>query len=134
MRVKEVARVKLGSVNKGPAEDFLEDFLDMSEEHPFNDRVRIIGGAAVEASRQGGNVRISDITSLDPRKGHASAAMRLLQKLAKEHGVTLKLTAKAYRDDMMSTEQLVNWYQKLGFEIESNDNDIDNGVDMQYIP
>lgn len=136
MRVNEVARVRLGSVNKGPAEDFLEDFIDITEEHPFSRNARIMGGAAIELSRVGPRVHIHDITSLDPGKGHGGAAMRMLQKLAERNGVVLELHAKAYRDDRMDTEQLIKWYQKLGFQLmdKPEDIDLDDGAEMRYYP
>jgi hypothetical protein len=134
MRVDEV--VRLGKPNEGPADAFIQDFLDMSDEHPFNPRVGIIGGAAIELSKFHGNIHLSDITSLDPGKGHSSTAMRLLTKLADKHNVVIELIAKAYRDDRMSTEELVQWYQRLGFKLmqDPDDLDLDYGVEMRYIP
>lgn len=134
MRVSEV--IKLGQPNTGPADAFIQDFLEISDEHPFNRGARIIGGSAIELSKFHGNIHLSDITSLDPGKGHSAAAMRLLIKLADKHNVVIELIAKAYRDDRMSTEQLVQWYQRLGFQLmqDPDDLDLDYGVEMRYIP
>lgn len=132
MRVDEV--VKLGKPKQGPADAFIQDFLDISEPHPFNPRVGIIGGAAIELSKFNGNIHLSDITSLDPGKGYSNAAMRLLTRLADKHNVVIELIAKAYRNDRMDTEQLVQWYQRLGFQPVDDDLDLDYGVEMRYIP
>ena len=132
MRVDEV--IRLGQVNTGPANEFLQDFENMSDEHPFNHKARVVGGAAIKLGRYQNRIHISDITSLEPGKGHGGTAMKMLIKLAHKHNVGLELFAKAYRDDRMSTEQLVKWYQKLGFHIvdDLDDLDLDDGVEMRY--
>lgn len=136
MRVDEVVRLKLGQVNTGPADAFVQDFIDISEPHPFNSKSRLLGGTAIELSRFGNRVHISDIVGLQPGEGKASQSMRLLISLAQRHNVVLELIAKAYRDDRMSTEQLVQWYKRLGFQPMENldEIDIDDGVEMRYYP
>jgi len=132
----EEAVVKLGRGNKGPADAFLKDFIEMTDDHPFDNRARILAGNVIHMSRRGSRVHLHDISSLDPGKGNASAAMRMLQRLAKEHNVIIELFAKAYRDDRMSTEKLVQWYQRLGFQtVDDTDKiDFDYGVEMCYYP
>lgn len=134
MIVNEV--IRLGQTNSGPADQFVQDFIDMSDEHPFNPRARIVGGAALELSRFGNRIHLSDITSLEPGKGHAGRAMSLIKKLADKHNVQVELIAKAYRDDRMDTEQLIQWYQRLGFQLMDNPDEIglDDGIEMRYYP
>jgi hypothetical protein len=132
MRVDEV--IRLGQVNKGPAEAFLQDFYELSDEHPFNNKARVIAGTAIELGRYQNRIHISDITSLNPGKGYGGKAMQMLIKLAHKHNVGLELFAKAYRDDRMSTEELIKWYQRLGFQVvdDLDDLDLDDGVEMRY--
>jgi hypothetical protein len=141
MRVDEVLRLKLGGNDNSRAQAFMQDLEGLSDDHPFHPRQRIIGGATVEVSPLPGRnrVHLHDVLSLDPDKGHATRAIGLLQKLAAKHNVTIELFAKAYAKDkryVTDTETLVKWYQKLGFTImdEPDEIDIDNGVEMLYIP
>lgn len=139
MRVDEV--IKLGGGNNDKASAFMRDLDDLSDAHPFHPRQRIIGGATVEVSPTSGRnqVHIHDVLSLEPNKGHATRAMGILKKLADKHNVVLDLFAKAYSNSpshITDTEQLVRWYQKLGFEI-TDDYDpeiLDDGVEMRYYP
>jgi hypothetical protein len=147
MKVHQIAeddapvRIRLGSSDNSRAQAFLKDFEELSQDHPFSHKQRIIGGAAIEASasRTRNSVHIHDVLTLDPDKGHATRALRLMQKLAAKHSVTLDLFAKAYTKDrkyQTDTKKLVQWYQKLGFEItdEPDEIDFDSGVEMRYIP
>lgn len=147
MKVHQIAedeaplRIRLGSTDNSRAVAFLKNLEELSQPHPFNNKQRIIGGAAIEASaiRTGNRVHIHDVLTLDPDKGHATRALRLMQKLAAKHSVVLELFALAYTKDkryQTDTRQLVKWYQKLGFEItdEPDEIDFDNGVEMSYYP
>lgn len=141
MRVDEVVRLKLGGGDNSRAKAFIQDLDDLSDPHPFHPRQRIIGGATVEVSPTSGRnqVHLHDVLSLEPNKGHATRTMGVLKKLADKHSVTIDLFAKAYSNSpshITDTEQLVQWYQRLGFEItdEPDEIDFDNGVEMRYIP
>lgn len=127
------------------AKEFMNDFEAMTQEHPFNGRARVFSdhGTVVELSPFGKGIHLSDIVSFTPRSGGATSTMQQLMSLADKHKVPLELTAKAYSDDkerITDTKRLVQWYLKLGFEIDSrfiNDiNDIrpTDDVDMIYRP
>lgn len=142
MRVDEVTRLKLGGGgDNSRAQAFIQDLEGLSDAHPFHPRQRIIGGATVEISpvRGTNQVHIHDVLSLEPNKGHATRALGLLKKLADKHKVVIDLFAKAYLRNpgyISDTEQLVRWYQRLGFEI-TDDYDpeiLDDGVEMRYSP
>jgi hypothetical protein len=120
----EEARIKLGgnSQQNTGIDAFLEEFREMTQPNPFDDRVRVLGQTVVELSKFGSEIHISDIRSLKPRGGAGTRAMKQLMKLADKHGVTLSGLAKAYTNDekyVTRTRDLVSWYKKLGFRIGS---------------
>ena len=145
MRIREIERIRLGNQadKQKKLDNFIEDYMMISSEHPWNPRVRIIDNTVIELSPFGGSVHISDIVATQPRSGFATSSVKKLQELANKHNVKLELTAKAYANDaerISDTEQLVRWYLKMGFVIEDDlvdDPDDLEGleqVDMVYYP
>lgn len=106
-----------------PSEKFMDELYNLSQDHPFSHRKRVIGEAVVEVYTDGANgIRLSDITSNTP--GHGTKAMQLLCDLADKHKVTITLYAKGYADTPSS--KLVEWYKRFGFVVDEEyfpDND-----------
>lgn len=50
-------------------------------------------------------------------RGGGRAAMRVIIDAADRHGVDVTLTAASYVPSRMTTQQLVDWYGRLGFEV-----------------
>lgn len=144
MLLREVMKIKLGDGgSQKKLDNFMEDYIISSQEHPWNPRVRIIDNTMIELSPFGGKIHISDIVAIQPQSGFATSAMKKLQNLADKYGVELELTAKAYSQDgqrISDTEKLIKWYLKLGFKIQDDlvdDPDDLEGieqVDMVYYP
>lgn len=140
MLVEQV--IKMRRAPAGNANAFIQDFVGMSDDHPFAHRQRIVGGAAMEVGTMNhdqNRVYVHDVMTLEPQKGHASKAVSLLINLANKHQVTLELFAKAYAKDsryVTRTDQLVRWYQKLGFTVKNPKQlkHFEDGVEMEYRP
>lgn len=122
---------------------FMDEFFEVSDEHPFNRKARIFEGTIIELYPLFNEIHISDIVSTQPRSGAGARAIKNLMKLANKHRVKLNLTAKAYSNDgkfITDTEQLVKWYMRLGFNITDNlvddPNDLEGleEVEMTYFP
>ena len=143
MNIFEVTRITLGKPKVDKTKEFIEDFFDNTQEHPFNRKARIYGDAVIEIYPVGNEIHLSDILSIQPKSGAGTKAVRFLTALADKHSVKLSLTAKAYSRDknyVTDTEQLARWYKKLGFEITDDivdDPDDLEGyeqIDMTYYP
>jgi GNAT superfamily N-acetyltransferase len=123
---------------KTPVQAFLDEYYAGTTEHPFDRRSRLYGNASLTIYPSPDDpqttVRLSDIMSLDPFRGHGGLALRVLCDLADEKGVAIELTAKAYgrMEEFMDTRKLVQWYERYGFEIIENYGD--DGVDMIRTP
>jgi hypothetical protein len=68
-----------------------------------------------ENGGQGKIARLHYLSSDDPGKGHASAALRHLTDLADKHGVTMRLGADAQGGDGLDSDGLEDWYGRRGF-------------------
>ena len=75
---------------------------------------RIVPAMGVPEHMRGGMREIIDLTSANPRKGHATKLMYKICAAADEQRITLILTAHAFQDGM-ADEQLAKWYQRFGF-------------------
>jgi hypothetical protein len=63
-----------------------------------------------------GNLRIlTNLQSIQKRQGHARALMLSLCSKADILGIVLMLNPKPEGDESMTTEQLMEWYEKFGF-------------------
>lgn len=69
--------------------------------------LRLSFSQTVEPHLRGGLRELSHLVSNEPGKGHARQLMSNVIEEADEAGVTLMLTA--------DTEQLADWYSRLGF-------------------
>lgn len=134
MRWNEITNeltIKLGKTTPdpdSPTQRLLDELDSISQESPFNHRQRLIGSAKVEVRGQGNSsIRLSDIQGSG--SGSGTQALRAICDLADKHGVTIKLSADGYADT--STEALVAWYKKHGFEVLD---EVDGAVDMMRNP
>lgn len=127
-----------GDQPMSPVDAFLKELGETTHEHPFNHRQRIVGQylGTVEVSPSLNDrrnaIHIHDLTALEPGKGHGSATLKILCDLADKHDVTLEGTAKAYREDRLSTRQLLTWYVRHGFKMLGGDEH--DGYDIERRP
>lgn len=114
----------------------IEEWNSLTHEHPLNRSARLTDGASVEVSYFDGALHLSDVMAIGvPRKGGGTQAVKLLCDLADKHGVKITLTAKAYTDGHMSTDQLKSWYERFGFQEEEDSfGDEEEGYDMVRYP
>jgi len=63
-------------------------------------------------------------------RGGGRAAMRVIIDAADRHGVDVTLTAASYVPSRMTTQQLVDWYRRLGFEVVAETRAWARAVDM----
>lgn len=129
------AVIKLGSGKRPPEiDDFMDDYYDSTQDHPFNDRARVHTPlATTEIHPFGNEIHISDVVAHEP--GAGSAAIEHLKALADKHKVTLSGTAVAYAQSKkhpMTNKQLAGWYKKRGFEI--GEGNADDGYEVKYTP
>ena len=138
INIAEGISIKMGGDKKkdGNLEVFMKEFYDISQGHPFNDRARILNDTVFEIRPLWGEIHISDIQAIEPRRGMATAAVKSLMALADKHGVVLSGTASAYArpgtDYISKTSDLVKWYKKLGFKVGRGDKD--SGYEIRYQP
>lgn len=129
--------IKLGS---NPAKDkcmaALEEWNEITHEHPMARGARLTDAASVELSYFDGALHLSDVMAIGaPRQGGGTRAVQMICDLADKHGVKVTLTAKAYTDERMSTGQLKQWYERFGFHEEDDGwGDDSEGYDMVRYP
>ena len=135
-------KIKLRDSSDGDHENvskFIDEFHSNSVPHPFN-RSRIFHHTSVELSKDGNQVHIHDLQSIEPNKGHGSKALHHLTKLSDKHNVKINLHAKAYSKDksyITNSVKLGKWYHKHGFRFDDSEhklNDHHDGADMTYYP
>lgn len=114
----------------------LDEWHEITHEHPLNRSARLTDNAAVEVSYFDGALHLSDVAAIGvPRSGGGTQALQMLCDLADKHGVKITLTAKAYTENHMSTRQLKKWYERFGFhEDEDSFGDEYDGYDMLRYP
>jgi hypothetical protein len=143
MLLREITRIQLGQPRKNNTAAFMDDYILITQEHPFNHKARIYNGAVLEVYPMGNAVHVSDVMTTAPRSGAGTAAVKFLTSLADRHRVKLELLAKAYSKDkkyITDTEQLANWYKKMGFHVDDEfieDPDDLEGyeeINMTYFP
>jgi hypothetical protein len=129
-----VPRIKLGKKQRDPdLYEFMDEYFEITKPHPFSSNTRILGNTAVHISTTSNDeIHIHDIMSLLPRSGAGTEAMMELINLSDKYGIPLVGFAKAYHSDkkfITDTEQLLNWYKKLGFKVTSKHED---GYEIRY--
>lgn len=133
MYLNEITRIKLGKTNDSRYEDFMSEYEELTQAHPFNPAMRILGQASIQLGPFNRSIHISDIMSHAPRSGAGTTAMKIITDLADKHRVKLDLTANAYvRDNdsyVTNTADLIRWYMKFGFFI--NDEYIEDPEDLE---
>ena len=124
--------------NQDNLKAFYKEFLESTSPHPFDSRTSIYDGSVtVELSPWPSNdsIHISHIQTLAPRTGAANRLMEFLTELADKHEVVLDLVAKTTNEDLISTRQLITFYEKWGFTVDDDDfYDLDYGVEMRRHP
>lgn len=128
----EEAVIKLrGFGSASNTEEFMEDWENITEEHPWTPNMRVFNDAVmVKLVKWGGAIHIEDIQSHEGNpKGEGSKALQAICDLADKHHVTLDLTAQGDRGT--PTEALVKWYTRFGFTITADD---ERGPDMERKP
>ena len=75
---------------------------------------KIVEASGVPEHMQPMMREVLDLTSTNPRKGHATALMTRICAEADRTRTTLLLTAHAFQDGM-TDEQLAKWYERFGF-------------------
>jgi hypothetical protein len=125
------------SVGPKPTDNFIDDLVSTTQEHPFNHRVRIVNGnVGVHVSPTSeGSMHIHDIMSYDPKSGAGTKALEHLKSLADKHNVPLEGIASGYTSEggrIGSSKQLKKWYTKHGFT--ASDGSEDDGYDIHYQP
>ena len=119
--------IRLGSGGDSGAVAFLASLNQATAENPMNERVRVLDDlAAIEASKTGRRVHVSEIRSLRP--GGGRRALALLVDLADKHGVTLELFPSPIGASRMSESDLRDWYGRHGFESD----DTEDGEMVRY--
>lgn len=76
------------------------------------------GGVQVELARDpfdSAAVHLHEIRAAEPGQGHGTAAMERLTQLADERGVRVTLDAQPLKENGITGEKLVQWYQRFGF-------------------
>jgi hypothetical protein len=103
--------------------EFIDRFYDMTQTNPLMPSARVSrdAKAMMEIAPYGDGVYLKSIQSLYPgeRTGGATDMMRSVFDLADELGVTLHGVAKKYgtHEGFLTQRQLVAWYKRLGFEV-----------------
>ena len=126
-----------GNYDDTNAKAFMDDLHNNHDIHPFDPDQHIIHNTVVHASKDGHQVHIHDLRTLDPDKGNGTKALKHLTAMADKHGVKLNLHAKAYSkqpEHVTKTHQLVSWYKKHGFTHDHPEDDHSQGSDMTYYP
>lgn len=125
-------RIRLGQFDNTAANNALASLQDKLAVNPLNERELMRKGAAVNLFVSNGALRISDIRSTTPRQGEASELLDLVIAEADAAGAKMSLFADSYAEDGgLSTDALVDWYSRRGFEEVRRDED---GVEMRRYP
>jgi hypothetical protein len=136
--LSETLRIKLaGGNNDVKLEAFLRDYENGTEPHPFDRNMRMWNDSVgLEVSKFDRMIHISSIISfVKKNSGDASKALKWVCGLADKHGVKLSLIVHPIKnagakDGVDMTEaQLMAWYKREGFEVETGYSDHDEDVD-----
>ena len=116
----------------------MDEFRELTTDHPFS-RDRVYGNVSMDVSPFGGEIHLGDITTFgDKNQGSGTEALKFLTDLAKKHNVKISGIAKSYStndEHIQSSERLLQWYQKHGFEEPSDSfGDEHQGFDIHYDP
>jgi len=108
-----------GSGSKGG--EFIRSVVELSQQHPFDRRQRLIGEVGVEVvpGYSPDSVYLQHIRNYGERgKGGASRVLKLLGKEADRIGVRLELSVEptASRRKGLSAVSLKSWYERHGFK------------------
>lgn len=117
---------KTGAEDGSPAKQMIADFNGETEDHPYNQRLRVSNDAMANIyPLSNSTVRIGDIQGSG--NGTGSAMLKKITNLADKYGVTIKLDAYGY-EDKLPTEELVKWYSRNGFSVVDEEDDVVNMI------
>ncbi len=124
--------IKIGAAGRmTPAQSaYLTDMVSKTTNNMFNERERVYGGCAFTIFRNSQDgIWLSDIRTLDPKKGFCTKALDLLKSLCDVHNVPLRGNPEAYvkGKDLLGQRQLMAWYKKNGFRMNAQ-------REIEYIP
>ena len=101
--------------------DFMEQFIDSTQDHPFDGDQRIgwDGKSTIEVRPMGDHIHLAAIQTLAPgeRSGSASSLIDDVIEISKRTGVKLRLSPKPFgtTKEKLNKRQLVAWYKRKGF-------------------
>ncbi len=100
----------------------INDFKSSTDDHPYNMTLRARDNAMANIyGLSNSTVRLGDIQGSG--QGSGSKMLKMITDLADKYKVTIKLDAYGY-EDKISTPELVKWYQRNGFDIVDQDEDV----------
>jgi len=71
----------------------------------------------------GTRASLSDVYTVDRRKGHATELLGIVTRYADEHGLNIFTAAEAFGENGLTNTQLQAFYEKFGFVVQNNDPD-----------
>jgi hypothetical protein len=97
--------------------DYIDDFLEATQPHPFDRSSIYKGHTIVELRPFDGRIHLSWIQTLKPKSGAATETMKFLTELADKHGVAMSLSAvpKGKGETKIPKAKLVAFYKRFGF-------------------
>ena len=116
--LRAAAEVLDSDDGKQALRDYITDFLEATQPHPFDDRSSIYNGHTIVDLRPfDGRIHLSWIQTLKPKSGAATETMKFLTELADKHGVAMSLSAvpKGKGETKIPKAKLVAFYKRFGF-------------------
>jgi hypothetical protein len=115
-----------------PADAVTNAIADIEKKFPVNpddpnQRMFMAGGKKAltfEVAENEGVLRLKTMQSVEPGQGVGDLALKRILRVADEHNVPVQLTASPFGEESvggiarMDKDQLVQWYQKHGFQME----------------
>lgn len=111
---------------------FMAEYVELTQPNPLHNRERVwdYQGQLVvcfELQVFGGAIRLSNIRSLQPRKGFGTLALLWLVELANKHNVSITGTASPTDKAQLNKSALKKWYERHGFMVSRRG-------ELHYIP
>lgn len=100
-------------------ESFIKEWENVSDS--VENGVRSFNGVTAKIVATGWNntIKVQSVRSASKKQGNATALFKKLVALAKEHNVSLRLTAQnltPWKQSSMNRGELVRWLSKTGFK------------------
>lgn len=112
-----VAELEGADAKKQALSDYIDDFLEATQPHPFDRSSIYKGHTIVELRPFDGRIHLSWIQTLKPKSGAATETMKFLTEIADKHGVAMSLSAvpKGKGETKIPKAKLVAFYKRFGF-------------------